>query len=122
MIAIEAPSAAQFSEQELAAWRGMLQVHARVTQALDSQMRAEHGILVSSYEVLEVPNEVAGCEESLRLGTRWVRLACARAAGTSAAATTPRGVTPPATFRRPGIRSSAPLSPESTGAGATPAS
>ncbi len=52
MIAIEAPSAAQFSEQELAAWRGMLQVHARVTQALDSQIRAEHGISVSSYEFL----------------------------------------------------------------------
>jgi DNA-binding MarR family transcriptional regulator len=38
--------------QELAAWRGMLQVHARVTQALDAQMRAEHGLSVSSYEVL----------------------------------------------------------------------
>ena len=38
--------------QELAAWRGMLQVHARVTQALDAQMRREHGLSVSSYEVL----------------------------------------------------------------------
>jgi DNA-binding MarR family transcriptional regulator len=37
---------------ELAAWRGMLQVHARVTRALDAQMRAEHGLSVSSYEVL----------------------------------------------------------------------
>ena len=52
MTFIESPSAAQFSEQELAAWRGMLQVHARITQALDSQMRAEHGISVSAYEVL----------------------------------------------------------------------
>ena len=41
-----------FSEQELAAWRGMLQVHARVTHALDVQMRAEHGMSVSAYEVL----------------------------------------------------------------------
>ena len=41
-----------FTEQELAAWRGMLQVHARVTRALDVQMRAEHGISVSAYEVL----------------------------------------------------------------------
>jgi DNA-binding MarR family transcriptional regulator len=41
-----------FSEQELAAWRGMLQVHARVTRALDAQMRAEHGLSVSAYEVL----------------------------------------------------------------------
>ena len=30
----------------------MLQVHARVTQALDAQMRAEHGLAVSQYEVL----------------------------------------------------------------------
>ena len=41
-----------FSAQELAAWRGMLQVHARITRALDVQMRAEHGISVSAYEVL----------------------------------------------------------------------
>jgi DNA-binding MarR family transcriptional regulator len=41
-----------FSEQELAAWRGMLQVHAHVTRALDAQMRAEHGLSVSAYEVL----------------------------------------------------------------------
>ena len=38
--------------QELAAWRGTLRIHARVTQALDAQMRAEHGLSVSSYEVL----------------------------------------------------------------------
>jgi DNA-binding MarR family transcriptional regulator len=41
-----------FSDQQLAAWRGMLQVHAEVTQLLDAQMRAEHGMSVSSYEVL----------------------------------------------------------------------
>lgn len=41
-----------FTEQELAAWRGMLQIHARVTQELDTQMRHEHGMSVSSYEVL----------------------------------------------------------------------
>ncbi len=45
-------SIAPFSEQELAAWRGMLQVHARVTRALDAQMRAEHGLSISAYEVL----------------------------------------------------------------------
>jgi DNA-binding MarR family transcriptional regulator len=38
--------------QELHAWRGMLQVHAAVTRALDAQMHAEHGLSVSSYEVL----------------------------------------------------------------------
>jgi DNA-binding MarR family transcriptional regulator len=38
--------------QELAAWRGLLRAHGRVTQALDAQMRTEHGLPVSSYEVL----------------------------------------------------------------------
>jgi DNA-binding MarR family transcriptional regulator len=40
------------TDNELAAWRGMLEVHARVTQQLDVQMRAEHGVSVSAYEVL----------------------------------------------------------------------
>jgi DNA-binding MarR family transcriptional regulator len=39
-------------EQELRAWRGMLQVHAAVTRSLDAQMHAEHGLSVSAYEVL----------------------------------------------------------------------
>jgi DNA-binding MarR family transcriptional regulator len=43
---------APFAEHELAAWRGMLEVHARVTQRLDAQMHAEHGLSVSAYEVL----------------------------------------------------------------------
>jgi DNA-binding MarR family transcriptional regulator len=37
---------------ELVAWRGMLEVHARVIRELDSQMRAEHGLSLSAYEVL----------------------------------------------------------------------
>jgi DNA-binding MarR family transcriptional regulator len=37
---------------ELAAWRGILQVHARVTQELDAEMHAEHGLSLSAYEVL----------------------------------------------------------------------
>jgi DNA-binding MarR family transcriptional regulator len=40
------------SVAELAAWRGMLQVNAQVTAALDVQMRGEHGLSVSAYEVL----------------------------------------------------------------------
>jgi DNA-binding MarR family transcriptional regulator len=51
-IAPEPSPSGSFSDQELAAWRGMLQVHAQVTRALDGQMRAEHGMSVSSYEVL----------------------------------------------------------------------
>lgn len=42
----------RLSAVELAAWRGLLEAHARVTRALDAQMRREHGLPVSSYEVL----------------------------------------------------------------------
>ena len=37
------------TSQELSAWRGFLETHARVTRALDTEMRAEHGLPVSSY-------------------------------------------------------------------------
>jgi DNA-binding MarR family transcriptional regulator len=37
---------------ELDAWRGLLQVHARLAQELDAQMRAAHGLSASDYEVL----------------------------------------------------------------------
>jgi DNA-binding MarR family transcriptional regulator len=45
-------STAPLSATELAAWRGLLEVHAEVMQALDAQMRREHGLSVSAYEVL----------------------------------------------------------------------
>jgi DNA-binding MarR family transcriptional regulator len=48
----ESPAAAQLAEHELAAWRGMLEVHARVTRQLDAQMHAEHGLSITEYEVL----------------------------------------------------------------------
>jgi DNA-binding MarR family transcriptional regulator len=50
--ATDTASSGPFSGPELAAWRGMLRVHARVTRALDAEMRAEHGLSVSAYEVL----------------------------------------------------------------------
>ena len=37
---------------ELAAWRGMLKVHAALVKALDSELEAAHGLPLSSYEVL----------------------------------------------------------------------
>ena len=43
---------APLSSHELAAWRGLLEVHARVTQELDAQMHEAHGLSVSAYEVL----------------------------------------------------------------------
>lgn len=51
-IAPETDKGGPFSATELAAWRGMLQIHAAVTGALDTQMRAEHGLSLSAYEVL----------------------------------------------------------------------
>src|SRR3954468_20099891 len=43
---------AQLDERELRAWRGMLRVHATLTKALDAELEAEHGLPLSSYEVL----------------------------------------------------------------------
>jgi DNA-binding MarR family transcriptional regulator len=51
MSAADSPSLT-LAEHELSAWRGMLEAHARVTHQLDAQMRAEHGLSVSAYEVL----------------------------------------------------------------------
>jgi DNA-binding MarR family transcriptional regulator len=42
----------RLDERELRAWRGMLEVHAAVTSELDGQLRAEHGLGISAYEVL----------------------------------------------------------------------
>ncbi len=58
--ALRAANRAPFSSVELAAWRGMLQVNAQVTQKLDAQMRDEHGLSVSSYEVLMFLAEAPG--------------------------------------------------------------
>ena len=46
------PQTADLTEPELQAWRGMLRVHAALTKALDAQLEAEHGLPLSSYEVL----------------------------------------------------------------------
>ncbi|HVP02964.1 MAG TPA: MarR family transcriptional regulator [Solirubrobacteraceae bacterium] len=43
---------APFDAQELRAWRGMLRAHAALTKALDAELEAEHGLPLSSYEVL----------------------------------------------------------------------
>jgi DNA-binding MarR family transcriptional regulator len=48
----ESPATAPLAEHELAAWRGMLEVHAQVTRRLDAQMHAEHGLSITEYEVL----------------------------------------------------------------------
>jgi DNA-binding MarR family transcriptional regulator len=37
---------------ELGAWRGLLRVHASLVRALDAELDAQHGVPISSYEVL----------------------------------------------------------------------
>ena len=41
-----------FAPRELAAWQGLLEVHAHVLRQLDLQMRAAHGLTLSQSEVL----------------------------------------------------------------------
>jgi DNA-binding MarR family transcriptional regulator len=48
----EGDTAERLDERELRAWRGMLRVHATLTKALDAELDAEHGLPLSSYEVL----------------------------------------------------------------------
>lgn len=40
------------TEAELAAWKGFLRVHAAMRRALDAELEAEHGLSLSSFEVL----------------------------------------------------------------------
>jgi len=48
----DSPPAAELSETELGAWRGLLRVHSALVKALDSELEAAHGLPLSSYEVL----------------------------------------------------------------------
>ena len=45
-------TADSFTPRELAAWRGLLEVHAYVLHELDVQMRTAHGLTLSQSEVL----------------------------------------------------------------------
>ncbi len=46
------PGTALLSEAELASWRGFLRVHAALERELDAELMANHGLPLSSYEVL----------------------------------------------------------------------
>jgi DNA-binding MarR family transcriptional regulator len=46
------PLATELTPAELSAWRGMLRVHSTLVKALDAELQAEHGLPLSSYEVL----------------------------------------------------------------------
>ena len=52
VLTMSTPHSSALTTHELAAWRGLLEVHARVTQQLDAQMHAAHGLSLSAYEVL----------------------------------------------------------------------
>src|SRR4051812_48215120 len=45
-------SAGRLDDAELRAWRGLLRVHASLSKALDAELEAEHGLPLTSYEVL----------------------------------------------------------------------
>jgi DNA-binding MarR family transcriptional regulator len=46
------PAPDRLAERELGAWRGLLRVHASLSKALDASLEAEHGLPLTSYEVL----------------------------------------------------------------------
>lgn len=43
---------AELDEAELAAWRGLVRVHAALVKELDAELEARHGLPLTSYEVL----------------------------------------------------------------------
>jgi DNA-binding MarR family transcriptional regulator len=43
---------AELSPEELAAWSGFLWAHARIVRALDTELEREHGLPLTSYDVL----------------------------------------------------------------------
>ena len=50
--AVPLSTADSFTQRELAAWRGLLEIHAHVLRQLDLQMRAAHGLTLAQSEVL----------------------------------------------------------------------
>ena len=67
---------AYLDEPELAAWRGMLRVHARLIRELSAELEQAHGLPLSSYEVLLVLSHVAGrADADGRAGRRRAALA-----------------------------------------------
>jgi DNA-binding MarR family transcriptional regulator len=70
------PSQTDLSAKELAAWRGMLQVHSGLIARLDAELEREHGLPLTSYEVLlHLANSDTG---TLRMGELADRLFLSR--------------------------------------------
>jgi DNA-binding MarR family transcriptional regulator len=69
-------SSAQLSARELAAWRGMLATHATMIARLDAELEREHGLPLTSYEVLMYLADADG--QRLRMGELADRLLLSR--------------------------------------------
>ena len=51
---------AELDDVELAAWRGLLRVHAALVKDLDAELEARHGLPLTSYEVLRSLRKAPG--------------------------------------------------------------
>ncbi len=60
------PDSRQLDERELAAWRGLLFAYRNMTAAIDQRLEREHGLALSSYEVLLLLSQAP--DNSLRMG------------------------------------------------------
>ena len=69
-------SSAQLSARELADWRGLLAAHATLIARLDAELEREHGIPLTSYEVLLYLADAEGGR--LRMGELADRLLLSR--------------------------------------------
>jgi DNA-binding MarR family transcriptional regulator len=70
------PSSSLLNERELAAWKGMLATHSRLVHELDAELEREHGVPLSSYEVLMNLADAEG--HRLRMGELADRLLLSR--------------------------------------------
>jgi DNA-binding MarR family transcriptional regulator len=68
--------ASPLTEREPAAWRGLLRTHSATIAALDAELEGEHGMPLSSYEVLLHLYDAPDC--SLRMGPLADRLFLSR--------------------------------------------
>jgi DNA-binding MarR family transcriptional regulator len=57
---VQAPVVHPLSAAELAAWRGLLRVHARLVRELDRELREAHALPLREYEVLLVLESAPG--------------------------------------------------------------
>ena len=70
------PHPKQLAPRELAAWRGMLEVHSRLVSRLDGELERAHGLQLSEYEVLMYLGDAP--HHKLRMGELADRLLLSR--------------------------------------------